>query len=116
MSGAGEVDAGRLLEALGRALPGDRIVADPDVLAAMSHDEAEWAPAGRATAGVRARSESEVQQVVRICAGLGAAVVPRGAGTGLSGGANAVDGCVVLDLARMDRVVEIDRDNLLCVV
>jgi glycolate oxidase len=116
MSGAGEVDAGRLLEALGRTLPGDRIVADPDVLAAMSHDEAEWAPAGRAAAGVRVRSESEVQQVVRICAEFGAAVVPRGAGTGLSGGANAVDGCVVLDLARMDRVVEIDRDNLLCVV
>jgi glycolate oxidase len=116
MSGAGEVDAGRLVEALGRALPGDRIVADPDVLAAMSHDEAEWAPAGRAAAGVRARSESEVQQVVRICAEFGAAVVPRGAGTGLSGGANAVDGCVVLDLARMDQVVEIDRDNLLCVV
>jgi glycolate oxidase len=116
ISGAGEADAGQLLEALGRTLPGDRIVADPDVLAAMSHDEAEWAPAGRAAAGVRARSESEVQQVVRICAEFGAAVVPRGAGTGLSGGANAVDGCVVLDLARMDRVVEIDRDNLLCVV
>ena len=110
------MDSGRLLEALGRALPGDRIVADPDVLAAMSHDEAEWAPTGRAAAGVRARSESEVQQVVRICAEFGAAVVPRGAGTGLSGGANAVDGCVVLDLARMDQVVEIDRDNLLCVV
>jgi len=110
------VDAGRLLEALGRALPGDRIVADPGVLAAMSHDEAEWAPAGRAAAGVRARSESEVQQVVRVCAEFGAAVVPRGAGTGLSGGANAVDGCVVLDLARMDRVVEVDQDNLLCVV
>ncbi len=116
ISRAGEADAGRLLEALGRTLPGDRIVADPDVLAVMSHDEAEWAPAGRAAAGVRARSESEVQQVVRICAEFGAAVVPRGAGTGLSGGANAVDGCVVLDLGRMDRVVEIDRDNLLCVV
>ena len=82
----------------------------------MSHDEAEWAPAGRAAAGVRARSEAEVQSVVRICAELGAAVVPRGAGTGLSGGANAVDGCVVLDLARMNRVIEIDPDNLLCVV
>ena len=101
---------------LSRVLPGDRVVADPDVLAAMSHDEAEWAPAGRAAAGVRARTEAEVQQVVRICAELGAAVVPRGAGTGLSGGANAVDGCVVLDLARMDQVLEIDRDNLLCVV
>ena len=116
VSGTGQAGPGPLLEALSRALPGDRIVADPGVLAAMSHDEAEWAPAGRAAAGVRARSESEVQQVVRICAELGAAVVPRGAGTGLSGGANAVDGCVVLDLARMDRVVEIDPDNLLCVV
>jgi glycolate oxidase len=113
---AGQAHAGRLVEALSRALPGGRIVTDPDVLAAMSHDEAEWAPAGRAAAGVRARSEAEVQHVVRICADLGAAVVPRGAGTGLSGGANAVDGCVVLDLARMNQVVEIDRDNLLCVV
>jgi glycolate oxidase len=113
---AGEAGTARVIEMLSRVLPGDRIVADPDVLAAMSHDDAEWAPAGRAAAGVRARSEAEVQQVVRVCAELGAAVVPRGAGTGLSGGANAVDGCVVLDLARMDRVVEIDRDNLVCVV
>jgi glycolate oxidase len=105
-----------LIEALSRGLPGDRVIVDPDVLAALSHDEAEWAPAGQAAAAVRARSEAEVQHVVRVCAALGAAVVPRGAGTGLSGGANAVSGCVVLDLARMDRVVEIDADNLLCVV
>jgi glycolate oxidase len=107
---------GQLVEALGRGLPGDRVVADPDVLTAMSHDDAAWAPAGRAAAGVRARSEAEVQHVVRTCAEFGAAIVPRGAGTGLSGGANAVDGCVVLDLARMDQIVEIDGDNLLCVV
>ncbi len=106
----------QLVEVLSRGLPGDRIVTDPDVLAAMSHDDAEWAPAGRAAAGVRARSEAEVQHVVRTCAELGTAIVPRGAGTGLSGGANAVDGCVVLDLARMNQVLEIDRDNLLCVV
>ncbi|MGZ6792778.1 MAG: FAD-binding oxidoreductase, partial [Mycobacteriales bacterium] len=47
---------------------------------------------------------------------LGVPVVARGAGTGLSGGANAVDGCLVLDLSRMDAVVEVDRDNQLCVV
>jgi glycolate oxidase len=113
---AGAGTGARLVEALSRRLPGDRIVTDPDVLAAMSHDDAEWAPVGRAAAGVRARSEAEVQHVVRTCADLGAAIVPRGAGTGLSGGANAVDGCVVLDLARMDKVVEIDADNLVCVV
>jgi glycolate oxidase len=105
-----------LIEALSRELPEDRIVSDPDVLASISSDDAEWAPTGKAAAGVRARSEAEVQHVVRTCAELGAAVVPRGAGTGLSGGANAVDGCVVLDLSRMNQVTEIDADNLVCVV
>jgi glycolate oxidase len=84
------------------------------VLEALSHDDAEWAPAGKAVAAVRARSEAEVQHVVRTCAELGAPVVPRGAGTGLSGGANAVAGCVVLDVSRMNEVLEIDPDNLVC--
>jgi glycolate oxidase len=110
------ITPGALVEALSRKLPGDRLVIDPDVLAAMSHDEAEWAPAGKAVAGVRARTEAEVQHVIRTCAEFGAPVVPRGAGTGLSGGANAVAGCVVLDLSRMNQVLEIDEDNLLCVV
>jgi glycolate oxidase len=105
-----------VVEALSRELPASRLVVDSDVLGAMSHDDAEWAPAGAAAAGVRARSEAEVQQVVRICAALGVPVVPRGAGTGLSGGANAVSGCVILDLSQLNQVLEIDPDNLLCVV
>jgi glycolate oxidase len=108
--------AAALVEALGRGLPGDRLVVDPDVLAAISHDEAEWAPTGKAAAGVRARTEAEVQHVVRVCAEFGVPVVPRGAGTGLSGGANAVSGSVVLDLSRMNQVLEVDPDNLVCVV
>jgi len=105
-----------LVEALGRELPADRLVLDPDVLAGLSHDEAEWAPVGVAAVALRARSEAEVQAAVRVCADLGVPVVARGAGTGLSGGANAVDGCLVLDLSRMSAVVEVDADNLLCVV
>jgi glycolate oxidase len=114
-----EVPAGTpdvVVEALSRELSGDRLVVDPDVLAAISHDDAEWASAGKAIAGVRAHSEAEVQHVVRTCAALGIPVVPRGAGTGLSGGANAVNGCVVLDVSRMNQVLEIDQDNLVCVV
>jgi glycolate oxidase len=113
---AARVDAAGLISALGRGLPDGRLVIDPDVLAAISHDEAEWAPAGRAAAGVRARTEDEVRHVVRTCAEFGAAVVPRGAGTGLSGGANATDGAVMLDLSRMNQVLEIDQDNMTCVV
>ena len=113
---AARVDAAGLVSALGRGLPDGRLVIDPDVLAAISHDDAEWAPAGRAVAGVRARTEDEVRHVVRACAEFGAPVVPRGAGTGLSGGANATDGAVMLDLSRMNQVLEIDQDNMTCVV
>ena len=109
-------DAAALVGALDRGLPDGRLVVDRDVLATMSHDEAEWAPVGRAVAGVRAETEAQVQHVVRVCAQFGAPIVPRGAGTGLSGGANATDGAVVLDLSRMNQVLEIDRDNMICVV
>ena len=57
------------------------------------------------------RSTAEVQAVVRVCAKHGIAFVARGAGTGLSGGALPQDGCVVICLARMNRVLEIDFEN-----
>lgn len=105
-----------LLERLSRGLPAERLVVDEDVLASMSFDHAEWAPVGRAAVGLRAQSEAEIAHAVTVCAELGVPVVTRGAGTGLSGGANAVDGCLIVDVSRMDRVVEIDADNLVCVV
>jgi len=110
------IDPGDVVGALRRELPDGRLVSDADVLSTLSHDDAEWAPVGKPAAAVRASTESEVQRVVRTCAKLGVPIVPRGAGTGLSGGANATDGCVVLDLSQMSRVLEIDPDNLLAVV
>ena len=105
-----------LLEQLGRVIASERLIVDAEVLASLSHDDAEWAPVGRAAVALRARTEDEVQHAVRVCAELGVPVVARGAGTGLSGGANAVDGCLIVDLSRMNRILEIDADNLLCVV
>ncbi|WTQ95643.1 FAD-binding protein [Streptomyces sp. NBC_00147] len=97
-------------------MPGLTLIEDGDVLSGLSHDDAEWAPVGRALAAVRVTDAGEVQQVVRACAALSVPVVTRGAGTGLSGGANATDGCLVLDLSRMNRILEIDTENLLAVV
>jgi glycolate oxidase len=98
------------------SLDGIEFVTDPEVLAGLDHDEAEWAPAGMPLAAVRARSSQDVQRVVAACAEREIPVVTRGAGTGLSGGANAVDGCVVLDLSRMNKILEIDADNMIAVV
>ncbi len=52
-----------------------------------------------------------VAACVRIARAHGASVVPRGAGTGLSGGAQPIDGCVLVVLSRMNRILEIDLPN-----
>ncbi len=104
------------MTSLADLLPGLDLVTDPDVLTGLAHDEAEWAPAGRPVAAIRARTTEEVQRVVAACAEVDIPVVTRGAGTGLSGGANAVDGCVVLDLSKMNRILQIDADNMIAVV
>jgi glycolate oxidase len=98
------------------ALPELDFVTDADVLDSLSHDDAEWAPVGKAVAAVRPRTTEQVQAVVAECAIRGIPVVTRGAGTGLSGGANAVDGCLVLDLSKMDRIIDIDPENMIAVV
>ncbi len=105
-----------LLTALRAALPPRQVLTDPDTVAPYLHDEAEWAPYGRAVAVARPTTTAEVAAVVAACARFGAPVVPRGAGTGLSGGANAVDGCVVLSTERMRGIVEISAAERLAVV
>jgi glycolate oxidase len=57
-----------------------------------------------------------VAAIVRLCADFRVPIVPRGAGSGLAGGANASDGCLILCLERMDRIVEIVTDDLSAVV
>lgn len=66
------------------------------------------APYGTPIAVVRPQSTEEVRNVVRRCLAHRIPVVPRGAGTGLSGGANAVDGAIVLSFEDMNRIVHID--------
>ncbi len=56
-------------------------------------------------------STEEVVAVVRLAREAGMPIVPRGAGTGLSGGALPVPGCVVLALSRMRRILEVDLEN-----
>ena len=61
-------------------------------------------------------SAAQVQAVVRLCARDGVPFVARGHGTGLSGGALPVPGGVVISLARLNRVLDIDIPNRLVTV
>ena len=60
---------------------------------------------------VRPETAEGVSEVLRWASEGGFAVVPRGAGTGVAGGAVAVGGEVVLSLERLDRVLEVDDEN-----
>ncbi|WP_433873365.1 FAD-binding oxidoreductase [Saccharopolyspora sp. CA-218241] len=105
-----------VLAALRERVPAGALLTDPDSTGRYAHDEAEWAPFGKPLAVVRPDGTEQVAAVVRVCAEHGVPVVPRGAGTGLSGGANAVDGCVVLSFEAMNSVLEINPREQLAVV
>ena len=62
------------------------------------------------------QSVADVQAVVRSCAARGVAVVARGAGTGVSGGAHATRNCIVMSLERMDHILALDPDDETAVV
>ena len=56
-------------------------------------------------------SELQVIEVLRLCREFGVPVVPRGAGTGLSGGARPQHDGVVLGLSKMNQILQVDADN-----
>ncbi len=62
------------------------------------------------------RTTAEVQAVVRVAAELGTPVIARGAGTGQTAGAVALQGGVIVSFARMREVLSIDRQDLQCTV
>lgn len=94
-----------VLDELASSLPGGAVTTDPEVTAGFSQDWSRFPSVGSPLAVVRATTEADVQAVLRWATAHDVPVVPRGAGSGLSGGATAVDGCVILSLERMCEIV-----------
>ncbi|MFB9402189.1 FAD-binding oxidoreductase [Streptomyces echinatus] len=107
---------GNLTDRLLAGLPPEAVLTDPDVTTSYGHDMASFCPAGSPAVVVLPRTVEQVQHVMRIATELRVPVVPQGARTGLSGGANAVDGCIVLSLTKMDRILEISPVDRVAVV
>jgi glycolate oxidase len=91
------------------------LVVDADVMAAYAADRATTVSPGRPVAVVRARHTADVQRVLEVATRFKVPVVPRGLGTGLSGGSTAVDGCIVLSTERM-RAMSIDAPAMVATV
>ena len=87
------------------------LVTDLEVMGTYRRDRADIVPAGMPRAVVRAAALADVSATMSWANRHGVAVVPRGAGTGLSGGANAIDGCIVLSLERLTVIREVSRDG-----
>ncbi|MFI9771593.1 FAD-binding oxidoreductase [Streptomyces sp. NPDC052415] len=105
-----------LVNRLLTALPAEAVLTDPDITGSYAHDMASFCPAGVPAAVVLPRTVEQVQHVMRTATELRVPVVPQGARTGLSGAANASDGCIVLSLTRMDRILEINPVDRIAVV
>ena len=99
--------------ALIAALPEGAVVTDPDVLAAYATDRTDVLEAGMPVAVVHARSTDDVAVAVRWAHERDVAVVTRGAGSGLAGGATATPGCLVVSVAKMNRILAIEPGNFL---
>jgi len=102
-----------------RRIVGDRYVIfnDPEKLEPYSHDEIpDRSYARLPEAVVRPETAEHVAAIMKLANRERIPITPRGAGSGLSGGAVPVHGGIVLLMDRMNRVVEIDTDNLMIVV
>ncbi len=104
-----------LIAALQRELPGAQVIAPGERAAAYEKDESGL---GRfpPQAVVIARDVADVQAVMRFSRAHRIPVVPRGGGSGKSGGALAIAGGIVLSLEKLNRILEVSREDMVAVV
>ena len=98
-----------------RAALGDNasLISDPEITATYSKDQAPFAAHQPAALVLLAKSTEEVSQAVTYANTYGIPVVARGAGSGLSGGANATSSSLVISLEKMNSIIDIDETNMI---
>lgn len=105
-----------VIDELATRLNSGRLITDPDVVDAYRRDHAHLVEPGVPLAVLLADTVEDVSVALAWAYEHGIPVVPRGAGTGLSGGATATDGCLVLSTARMTAIREVSAEDQLAVV
>ena len=103
------------LDAVRGRIPGLRLLTEETDRETYRRDENPFIPTGLPGAVALPTETAQVAELVRICAEFDVPIVPRGAGSGLSGGATGIDGALTIAFTAMDRILEIDAPNL-CVV
>ena len=109
-----ETTVGTELDGLAAELSSGALVTDRDVIDSYSSDKALFCPAGTASALVRAADVDDVVAVMRFATAHRIPVVTQGARTGLSGAANATDGAILLNVAKLNAIIDIDEVDQTC--
>jgi glycolate oxidase len=99
------------LDAVRTALPDLRLLVDEVDRETYRNDETPFLHGGLPGAVALPTETRQVAELVRICGRFGVPIVPRGAGTGLSGGAIGIDGALTIAFIAMNRILEIDAAN-----
>lgn len=100
------------LAALSKLLGSDAsLISDTDITASYSRDQAPFASAAAPFAVLLARSAYEISIALKYANENSIPVVTRGAGSGLSGGANSTADSLVISLEKMNQIIEIDTAN-----
>ena len=105
-----------ILDEIGRRMPGLRLMTDPGDRESYRLDETPYLRTGLPLAVALPTETSQVAELMRLASAHRIPVVPRGAGTGLSGGAAGIEGALTIVFTKMDRILEIDHANLVAVV
>ena len=104
----------KTLKELAKIVGPDHLTTTREDLLCYSYDGSglEYLPAAVAFPG----STAEVRAIMNLASAARFPVVPRGAGTGMTGGSLPIAGGLVMAMSRLDRIIEVDRDNQIGVV
>ncbi len=109
-----ETISGDIIEKLGVIAGAENVAADETGCLAYAYDATRLK--GTPNAVVRPGSEEEISKILSLANERGVPVVPRGAGSGLSGGAVPSRGGIVLSFEKMNRIISVDTENRIATV
>jgi len=105
---------GELIELLSGIVGAENVLTDEIELVSYSYDASNIR--GHPNVVVRPSNNEEVIEIMKIASETGTPVTPRGSGTSIVGGSVPLKGGIVVDLLRMNKIIEVSEDNLIATV
>jgi glycolate oxidase len=106
----------KIIDELTRIVGNKNIITDKEKMESYSHDETPPQYAHMPEVVVIPKNAGEISRIIKIANNMLIPITPRGGGTGLSGGSIPVFGGIVLSLEKMNKIIEIDRENMMITV